>query len=62
MKIKVYNAYDCVSDPDYVMAARIAVVDEEGNEHTVISGAQGYDIEISRAFIEELRKGGYYEN
>jgi len=54
MKLKIYDAYDCVSDPKYVMAARIAIVDKDGNEQTVVSCPEGYDIKISRAFIDEL--------
>lgn len=57
MKIKVYDAYDCVSDPDCVMAASIAVVDGNDNERTVISCPQGYDIKILKSFLDELQKG-----
>jgi len=56
MKIKIFDAYGCVSDPDYIMAAYIAVMDEDGNDHMVVSCPQGYDIKISRTFIEKLQK------
>ena len=56
--IKVYDSYDCADDPDYVMATRIAIA-EEKKETTVVCCPEGYDIKISRKFLNALLKIGF---